>query len=121
MSILDEDGLITFWSNVVGKIMSHSNDKTLHIPTPQTSDNAKFLRNDNTWQTVTPANIGAAASSHNHSASNITSGTLPITRGGTGATTAEAARANLGITDEIVYGTTAPTSSTTGSIYIQTT
>lgn len=35
-----------------------------HVPTPQTADNTKFLRNDNSWQTVTPANIGAAASSH---------------------------------------------------------
>lgn len=45
---------------------------------------------------ITPANIGAAASSHNHSASNITSGTLTIARGGTGATSASAARTNLG-------------------------
>lgn len=47
---------------------------------------------------ATPANIGAAPTSHNHSAANITSGTLPITRGGTGATTAANARTNLGIT-----------------------
>ena len=33
---------------------------------------------------ITPANIGAAASSHNHGASNITSGTLSVLRGGTG-------------------------------------
>lgn len=47
-----------------------------------------------------------ANSSHNHAASNITSGTLssdrlptvPITKGGTGATTAAAALTNLGIT-----------------------
>ena len=39
---------------------SHGN----HVPTTQTANNAKFLRNDNTWQTVTPANIGAAASDH---------------------------------------------------------
>ena len=47
-----------------------------------------------------------ANSSHNHSASNITSGTLssdrlptvPIAKGGTGATTAAAALVNLGIT-----------------------
>lgn len=36
-----------------------------------------------------------APKSHNHSADNITSGTLPIARGGTGATTAKAAEYNL--------------------------
>lgn len=49
---------------------------------------------------------GKAASSHNHAASNITSGTLssdrlptvPVSKGGTGATTAAAALTNLGIT-----------------------
>ena len=49
-------------------------------------------------------NLGAAAASHNHSAADITSGTLgsarlptvPVSKGGTGATTAAAARANLG-------------------------
>lgn len=32
-----------------------------HVPTTQATDAATFLRNDNTWQKVTPANIGAAA------------------------------------------------------------
>ena len=41
---------------------SHGN----HVPTTQTASNKIFLRNDNTWATVTPANIGAAASSHTH-------------------------------------------------------
>lgn len=36
-----------------------------------------------------------AAKSHNHDAGNITSGTLPIHRGGTGATTAKQAQVNL--------------------------
>lgn len=45
----------------------------------------------------TPADIGAAASSHNHSASNITSGTLPIARGGTGASDIWNALTNLGL------------------------
>ena len=52
---------------------------------------------------LTVANIGAAAASHNHAASAITSGTLSIDRlptvtvakGGTGATSAPAARTNL--------------------------
>ena len=39
---------------------------------------------------------GKADGSHNHSASNITSGTLPIARGGTGATTAAGVLENLG-------------------------
>lgn len=47
---------------------SHGN----HVPTTQTADNATFLRNDNTWAKVTPANIGAqpagsyASASHTH-------------------------------------------------------
>ena len=46
--------------------------------------------------THTPAGIGAAAASHNHVMTEIT-GTIPLSRGGTGATTAADARQNLGI------------------------
>lgn len=35
---------------------------------------------------LSAGDVGAAASSHNHSAANITSGTLAVARGGTGAT-----------------------------------
>ena len=90
-------------SDVGAAASSHGN----HVPTVQTASNKIFLRNDNTWQTVTPANIGAAESSHNHSASNITSGTLPISRGGTGATSASSALSNLGVT--ISSGSWTPT------------
>src|SRR5574344_856752 len=41
---------------------SHGN----HVPKTETANNARFLRNDNTWQTVTPVNIGAADRSHSH-------------------------------------------------------
>lgn len=51
---------------------------------------------------ITAASVGAAASSHNHTADNITSGTLPIARGGTGGATASAARANLELKKEYV-------------------
>lgn len=61
-------------------------------------------------------NLGAAASSHNHSASNITSGTLPIARGGTGASNAYAALQALGVK----MGTgAAPSTGAANSIYIQ--
>lgn len=90
-------------SDVGAAASSHGN----HVPTVQTASNKIFLRNDNTWQTITPSNIGAAESSHNHSASNITSGTLPISRGGTGATSASSALSNLGVT--ISSGSWTPT------------
>lgn len=52
---------------------------------------------------ITPANIGAAASSHTHSASDVVSGTfasdrlptVPVSKGGTNATTVADARNNL--------------------------
>lgn len=55
-----------------------------HVPTPQKASNKVFLRNDNTWQTITPANIGASATSHTHSYLPLSGGTL------TGALTANA-------------------------------
>ena len=70
-------------------------------------------------------NLGAAASSHNHAASNINSGTLSIDRlptvtvakGGTGATSAAAARTNLGVYG-MASGTAAPTTTTCPSGYV---
>ena len=53
----------------------------------------------------TLADIGAAAASHSHAAGDITSGTLPIARGGTGATTATAARSALGAQAAVVKKT----------------
>ena len=50
------------YSEVGAAAASHGN----HVPATETANNAKFLRNDNTWQTVTPANIGAATSGHTH-------------------------------------------------------
>ena len=63
----------------------------------------RFWEKLQSW--LTPANIGAAPASHNHSAANITSGTMSVNRlptitvakGGTGATTAAQARVNLGV------------------------
>jgi len=74
---------------------------------------------------LTAANVGAAAASHNHAASNINSGTLSVDRlptvtvakGGTGATSAAAARTNLGLYG-MASGTAAPTTSTCPSGYV---
>ena len=69
---------------------------------------------------ITPASIGAAVSSHNHSAAEITSGTLPVARGGTGQTTVTPAVGTAGVR-QIYAGTSdmtaGSTSLTTGVVY----
>ena len=40
-----------------------------HIPNPEAANNARFLRNDNTWQAVTPGNIGAYTKTETYSKS----------------------------------------------------
>ena len=58
--------------NTVYAAKSHGN----HVPATQTANNKVFLRNDNTWQTITPANIGAANASHTHSYLPTNGGTI---------------------------------------------
>lgn len=68
----------------------------------------------------TPTDIGAAASSHNHSATNITSGTLAVARGGTGQTTLTPSVGTKGVR-QIYAGTSDMTAGssalTTGVVY----
>jgi hypothetical protein len=45
--------------------------------------------------------------------------TWPVNKGGTGATTAQAARVNLGITGAITMGTDNPTGGASGDIYFK--
>ena len=67
---------------------------------------------------ITPANIGAAASSHNHSASNITSGTLGVARGGTGVTSNPSMLVNLASTTAASVFATSPRPGVTGTLPI---
>jgi len=50
---------------------------------------------------------------------NLILATWPITRGGTGAVTAAAARTNLGITGAITIGTAAPSGGANGDVYFK--
>lgn len=61
---------------------------------------------------------GKAPTSHNHSASNITSGTLPLSRGGTGGASATAARTSLGALN-LVISSSEPTGQNTGDIWFK--
>ena len=67
---------------------------------------------------ITPAAIGAAASSHNHSAANITSGTLAIARGGTGLAASPSMLVNLGSDDAANVFTASPRPGVTGTLPI---
>lgn len=97
------------------KVFSVANDNGV-VPVAHGGTGASTAANARTNLGITPANIGAAESSHSHDASDITSGALPIEHGGTGATNAASALNNLGIT----WGTDrAEDSGTPNTIYIQ--
>lgn len=64
----------------VANLITHLSDKVIHITAAERS----------TWN-------GKAEAKHEHSASDISSGTLPVNRGGTGASMACDARTNLSV------------------------
>lgn len=98
------------------KALGLANDATGTIDISVGGTGAKTAADARTNLGITPANIGAAASSHKHDVSDITSGALAIEHGGTGATGAKAALNNLGIT----WGRDkAEDSGTPNTIYIQ--
>lgn len=75
------------------------------VPVSNGGTGATSAANARTNLGITPENIGAADKEHTHSAADITSGTMSVSRlptitvakGGTGATTAAQARVNLGV------------------------
>ena len=71
------------------------------VPTSRTV-NSMSLSSD---ITLSAADVGAAASSHDHSASDITSGTLPIARGGTGASSIIDVHSSLSLNQVVNYET----------------
>ena len=78
----------------------------------------RILHSGNYSSVITPAGIGAAASSHNHSASNITSGTLAVARGGTGIASNPSMLVNLGSTSAASVFATSPRPGITGTLAI---
>lgn len=66
----------------------------------------------------TCSDVGAAAASHNHAASNITSGTLAVARGGTGVTSNPSMLTNLGSTSAASVFAASPRPGVTGTLPI---
>lgn len=72
----------------------------------------------------TPADIGAAAETHKHAASDITSGALAVARGGTGSTNGATGLKNLLAAGNTVlssyqYGTALPAAGTKGRLFFK--
>ena len=66
----------------------------------------------------TASEIGAAAASHNHSAANITSGTLTVARGGTGLSASPSMLVNLASTSADMVFEASPRPGVTGTLGI---
>ena len=83
---------------------------------------SQFTFNGSAAKTVniTAASVGAATASHQHSAADITSGTLAVARGGTGTslTAAPSMLVNLASTSAANVFTTAPRPGVTGTLSI---
>lgn len=73
------------------------------VPAPARGDQVKFLRADKTWQEI---NIPSSLPANGGTASNV-SGVVAVAHGGTGASTAGAARKNLSIAP--IYNDAEPT------------
>ena len=71
-----------------------------------------------TQDAITDALAGKASSSHNHSATNITSGTLGVARGGTGVTSNPSMLVNLGSTTATGVFAASPRPGITGTLAV---
>ena len=97
------------------RVFSVANDSGV-VPVSHGGTGASTAANARTNLGITPANIGASATSHKHDAADVTTGALSIEHGGTGAADAKTALNNLGIT----WGKDkAEDSGTPNTIYIQ--
>lgn len=81
-----------------------------------TTDLNTHISNKSNPHEVTLAQVGGAAVTHYHAATDITSGTLPITRGGTGLTAAPSLLTNLATTTAASVFAASPRPGVTGTL-----
>lgn len=104
-----------------GKIPGTNLDLSGYVPTSRTVNGKALSANI----TLTASDVGAAPASHTHAAGDITSGTLAVGRGGTGATTLTSGAALIGngtgaVTTRAITNNTSASSAITGSTNLVT-
>ena len=90
--------------NVIIAIGESENITANVIPNATYASQADFTAhtgNTSNPHSVTYTQVGAAAASHSHGASDITSGVLPVARGGTGVSTLDALKAAVSLNYEV--------------------
>lgn len=71
-------------------VHTHTVSQVTDFPSSMPASDVSAWAKEPTKPTYTASEVGAAAASHTHSAADVTSGTLPVARGGTGVTTEDA-------------------------------
>ena len=106
-------------SNIQTQLDNKLNTNGIAVKATADANGNNIIDTYSTKTELTNGLSGKANSSHNHSASEITSGTLSIARGGTGGTTAADALSKLGITYGTADKTAGSSALATGSFYFQ--
>lgn len=131
MAFLDENGLALLWGQIIAKINESiagleggsggggtSTDITLPVSIENGGTGATTATTARANLGINLANLGAAAAEHVHDASDITSGTLPATRGGTGLTASPSLQVNLASTSAANVFAASPRPGVTGTLPI---
>lgn len=105
----------TFSNSGVRSVATGGSNGTISVNTNGTSSNVAVKGLGSAAYTASSA---YAAANHNHSADNITSGTLPVSRGGTGLTAAPSMLTNLGSTSAASPLQASPRPGVTGTLPI---
>lgn len=117
-NISDVTNLQTTLNGKASSSHTHTKSQITDFPSSMPASDVYSWAKASTKPTYTASEVGAAPSSHNHSASNITSGTLAVARGGTGVTANPSMLTNLASNSAASVFAASPRPGVTGTLPI---